>query len=495
LESAHYYNEVGVNMDLGSVSCFTFDQDGNYLFICDIGNDRVMKYDLSIPWNISSGTAAGYVDVTTPEDQPRSIFWNKAGDQLYVVGTSSDKINVFKTTSPYSVNNATYTAGDQIEISPRTSDVYNMKMSPDFTKIVYHDYYYYTREASIGSANGTISAITLPVANTNYNTSLVSAAGYGTSTMRINTSTHGVHWDHNGEFALIMGNASSYSGAAGMMQRTMEFKNHLTYDDVGYALPNATSLTRNITTDNAFGQGTSGIVVNATTSGMGSFEDSNRTGRVDGNGPLVWWAMSLGQRYTNGNGTIAITGRHYGLWGAGSDKVVSEFSNCQYNVYNNFAGPFRNKHTYSTASFTFTNGANRHGLSFKRDGTRIYTSDTNGVFYENNLSTAWNVTTIDSASTPVRSFDTGIYYRAFDIDNDGKYLWAVKDQSNELVVYELATPWDISSMILRKTLTMPVILSWSVCARNKNVTVCARDWTTSTSDDNLVMFLDYSSLD
>ena len=492
LESSHYITEHGLSQDPGAVSCFTFDQDGNYLFICDTGNDRVMKYDLSIPWNISSGTAAGYVDVTTPETTPRSIFWNKAGDQLYVVGTGTDKINVFKTTSPYSVNNATYTSGDQIEISPRTSRVYNMKMTPEFSKVVYHDYYYYTREASVGSANGTINTISLPVGNTNFNTTLVGSTGYGGSTMRNDNSRHGVHWDHNGEFALIMGTGSG--GGAGMMQRIMEFKNHLTFDDVGYALPTATTLQMNITADNAFGQGTSGVSINHTVSGQASFEASNISGKVDGGGPVVWWAMPLGRRYTNGNGTIAITGRHYGLWGAGSDKIVSEFSNCQANYYNNNAGPERNVYTYSSASFTFTNGANRHGLSFKRDGTRIYTSDVNGVFYENNLSTAWDVTTIDSASTPVRSFDTGIYYRAFDIDNDGKYLWAVLDNSTFLTVYELATPWDISSMVFRKQFSMPKVLSHSVCARNKNVTVCAKNWTTSTSDNDLVMFLDYSSL-
>lgn len=495
LEGGYYYNFFGTNLNPAQVSCFAFDQDGNHLFIADVGANYVAKYDLSIPWNISSGTAAGYVDVTAPENAPRSIFWNKAGDQLYVVGTSTDKVNVFKTTTPYSVNNATYTAGDQFDISPRVSRVYNMKMTPDFNKVVYHDYYYYTREAAIGSANGTISTIKFPVANTNHNTSLVDADGYGTSTMKVDSSQHGVMWDHNGEFCLIMGTATAYSGASGMMQRCMEFKNHLTYDDVGYALPSASNINDNIDSNNAFGQGTEATIVNPTTSGMGTFEDSNRSGRVDGAGPKVWWCMPLGRRYSNGNGTTAITGRHYGLWGAGTDKVVSEFSNCQYNVYNNFAGPFRNKHTYSTTSFTFTNGANRHGLSFKRDGTRIYTSDTNGVFYENNLSTPWLISTIDSASTPVRSFDTGIYYRGFDIDNDGKFLWAVQDSSINLHVYELTTPWDISSMVFRKEFAMPQTLAHNVCARNKNVTVCAKNWTASTPVNELVMFLDYSSLD
>jgi len=476
------------------VTHMSFADNGNVMLITDYSGDKVTKYDLATPYDICSGTPAGQVDVTTPEGTPRAAFFNKDGDELYVMGTNTDKINVFKCTTAFSVNTATYTSGDQIVITPRTSDVYDMKFTPDYSKIVYQDYYYRIREAFIGSANGTISSLSTPVGNTNYNTSLVDSDGYSTSTMRIDNSQHGVHWDHNGEFALIVGVGSSASGASGSLQRCMEFKNTLTYDDIGYGTPNATSLARNITTDNGFGQGTSGIVINPNTSGMGTFENSNRSGRVDGGGPKVWWAMPLAQRASNGNGTIAITGRHYGLWGAGSDKVVSEFSNCQYNVYNNYAGPFRNRLTYSSASFTFTNGANRHGLSFKRDGTRIYTSDTNGVFYENHLSTAWDVTTIDSASTPVGSFDTGIYYRAFDIDNDGKYLWAVIDNSKELTVYELTTPWDISSMVFRKTLNMPEELSHSVCARNKNVTVCAKDWTTSTSDDNLVMFLDYSSL-
>ena len=502
LETSHWINAFGTTLNPASVQCFTFDQNGNYLYIAESGPDIVAKYDLSVPWNISSGTAAGYVDITTPESSPRSIFWNKAGDQLYVVGTSSDKINVFKTTSPYSVNNATYTAGDQFEISPRVSDVYNMKMTPDFTKVVYHDYYYYTREAAIGSANGTINSITLPVGNTNYNTDLTQWTAYLGTSQTGDGYAKGIMWNLNGSAALSM--ARNSSTTHGMTVRYMNFPSEKFVDDYGAGGGIASNLTivneLETGTENSYGQNTDGVRFNPQiTTNLLSMEVGTRSTHKDGNGPLVWWCMPMSVNTVSGrNGGDVYGGRQFGLWNAGGDKKVDEFCIFQKSTSDSYAGPYRvysSAYNYSSSAITFTNGGNRHGLSFKRDGTKIYTSDTSGVFYENNLSTAWKIDTIDSLSTPVGSFSTGIYYRGFDIDNDGVFLFATQDSSVNLDVYELLTPWDITTMVFRVTLAFPVNLGWNVCAREKNVTVTAEDWTTSTPANQLVMFLDYSSLD
>lgn len=507
LESRFAYEFTSVNP--GSVYGFDFANEGTQMLIIDGGGDIICNYDLAVAWDIGSGTAAGQVDVTTPEGTPRSAFFNKSGDQLYIMGTNTDKINVFKCTSAFNVNTATYTTGDQIDISPRTSEVWHMRFTPDFSKVVYLDYYYYIRETAIGSSNGTIVTTQTPVANTNNNSGMCRWQAYGSPAtytyVNNDYSQKCVQWDYDGEVAFMKTYVTGTG--TGPTCRYVRFKNAFL---TSYSVVNSTNIEKYSQTLqnnlNAFGQGNSSIFSSelynegsssGSTRTLGYSNDPQGSGRMDGYGPIVVWAMPF-KIPVSPQGT---GGGHYGLWNPGSDKRIDEFTVHSYNYYQNFCGPYRtytkgtnnSKITYSSTYFTFTNGANRHGLSFKRDGSKIYTSDINGIVYENNLSTPWDISTIDSASTPVGSYDTGIYIRAFDIDNKGQYLFAVVDQSTALYVYKFGTPWDITTLSYITTVYFPVTLAWSVSARRDNVTVTARDWSL-TDYNNLVMILDFSSL-
>jgi DNA-binding beta-propeller fold protein YncE len=104
----------------------------------------------------------------------------------------------------------------------------------------------------------------------------------------------------------------------------------------------------------------------------------------------------------------------------------------------------------TTASYTqnfsvSAQGGSPHGLFFKPDGTKFYTTDYgNDSVYEYSLSSAWDIST----ASYVQAFDVSTYETApagLFFKPDGATMYHVGFLGDEVNEYTLSTPWDISS--------------------------------------------------
>lgn len=86
------------------------------------------------------------------------------------------------------------------------------------------------------------------------------------------------------------------------------------------------------------------------------------------------------------------------------------------------------------------------GFKFKPDGTRFWHSDptTTSVFYQYDLSTAWDLSTAGTASTASPTGQN--YINCFVFKTDGTKLYVLRDYSSNVILeYDVNTAWDITS--------------------------------------------------
>ena len=98
------------------------------------------------------------------------------------------------------------------------------------------------------------------------------------------------------------------------------------------------------------------------------------------------------------------------------------------------------------------------GFKFKPDGTRLWHSSPTSVsvFYQYNLSTAWDLSTAGTPSTTNLTYQRSI--KCFVFKSDGTKLYVIRDFStNTIFEYNVATAWDITS-------TLTLVTSFNVMA-------------------------------
>jgi hypothetical protein len=120
--------------------------------------------------------------------------------------------------------------------------------------------------------------------------------------------------------------------------------------------------------------------------------------------------------------------------------------------------------TGSALTTALSLGFNGRGYKFKPDGTRFWHSDnsTISVFYQYDLSTAWDLST---AGTPSTASPTGQrLIKCFVFKPDGTKLYVIRDYSTNVILeYDVATAWDITSTLtLVNTLTVLTELPSSI---------------------------------
>jgi sugar lactone lactonase YvrE len=103
--------------------------------------------------------------------------------------------------------------------------------------------------------------------------------------------------------------------------------------------------------------------------------------------------------------------------------------------------------TYDGISFSVASDATPNGLSFRPNGLSMYiTGSTTDAVYQYTLSTAWNVST----ATLLQSFSISgqeSVPHAVTFTGDGSRMFLMGQTGDDVNVYNLATPWDISTSV------------------------------------------------
>lgn len=89
----------------GSPYGLSFNNDGTRMFILGVQRDRIYQYDLSTAWDISSATYNSVnLSVVNQETNPVSLTFNNDGTNIFIVGTTNDKIISYTLSQPFDLS-------------------------------------------------------------------------------------------------------------------------------------------------------------------------------------------------------------------------------------------------------------------------------------------------------------------------------------------------------------------------------------------------------
>ena len=132
ISSASYYTSLNVSANCNNPRSLAFNDDGTKLFV--VNDTRVCRYNLSTPYNISTATYDTYVSLSNQDTSCRGISFTDNGTAMYIVGTGNDKVYKYGLSTPYDITTASY-LGISFEVSSQDTDPNDIAFNSNGTKL------------------------------------------------------------------------------------------------------------------------------------------------------------------------------------------------------------------------------------------------------------------------------------------------------------------------------------------------------------------------
>ncbi len=85
-----------------------FNNTGTKLYVIGSTGDDVNEYNLSVAWDVSTGTFVDTFSVAVQEGAPAGMAFNADGSKLYVIGFGDDEVNEYTLAVPWDVSTGTF---------------------------------------------------------------------------------------------------------------------------------------------------------------------------------------------------------------------------------------------------------------------------------------------------------------------------------------------------------------------------------------------------
>ena len=116
------------------IRAITFKTDGSRVYIAQRDHGKVIQYDLSTPWDLSSATNQVESNAFTGEENNlRNIQFSSDGTIMYLGGNGGDDINKYKLPTAWDVSTITHVTS--YSIVSQTSEMRGFKFTANFTKL------------------------------------------------------------------------------------------------------------------------------------------------------------------------------------------------------------------------------------------------------------------------------------------------------------------------------------------------------------------------
>lgn len=125
LPSANYVQNVSVSAQETAPTALTFSNDGTYMYIAGTVRDNIYRYTLSTAWNVATASLSQTFQLSAYETSVGGITFDSTGANLYVLGSSSDRVHQFNLAVAYSLATASFKQSILINTQDTTSsDLY-----------------------------------------------------------------------------------------------------------------------------------------------------------------------------------------------------------------------------------------------------------------------------------------------------------------------------------------------------------------------------------
>lgn len=91
--TAVYEKTKSFSSESSHITGFVFGRYGDYLYACDNTNDRILKYNLTTPWDVGTAAYTGQnKSVASQDTLPNKINLSISGDKMYVLGVANTRV-------------------------------------------------------------------------------------------------------------------------------------------------------------------------------------------------------------------------------------------------------------------------------------------------------------------------------------------------------------------------------------------------------------------
>jgi sugar lactone lactonase YvrE len=82
--------------------------DGTEMYLVSVFHGRIAQYSLSTPWNISTASHTRNLSVSATDAGAQSVFFVASGDIMYLLGSGNDKVYRFNLSTPWDISTASF---------------------------------------------------------------------------------------------------------------------------------------------------------------------------------------------------------------------------------------------------------------------------------------------------------------------------------------------------------------------------------------------------
>jgi len=129
---------TGNSIDIGTQDTYakgvTLSPDGTKMFVAGEGNHSVYRYDLSTAWDVGTAVYLNSYSVTDEESYVRGVVFSTAGDAMYIVGTSSDKVHKYTLGTAWDLTTVSY-SNEYVAVGTEDGHPSSLAFSSDGTKL------------------------------------------------------------------------------------------------------------------------------------------------------------------------------------------------------------------------------------------------------------------------------------------------------------------------------------------------------------------------
>jgi len=108
-------------------------EGGEYLYVADDGNELIRQWECSSPYDMSTASLLGNLNVNPQDYSPNGLALNNDGSKLYMVGNGTDTIYEYDLPTAYDVRTASLSAS--LDISTEDSIPQGMTFNNDGSKL------------------------------------------------------------------------------------------------------------------------------------------------------------------------------------------------------------------------------------------------------------------------------------------------------------------------------------------------------------------------
>ena len=116
-----------------------FKSDGTEMYMCGFTNDSIFQYDLSTPWDVSTGAYASIsFNMSATSTQPRNMYFNSTGTILFLADTlNPDKVFKFVLSTAWDITTISFSSS--LDVSAQAAKAVDVVLNADGTKMYVAD--------------------------------------------------------------------------------------------------------------------------------------------------------------------------------------------------------------------------------------------------------------------------------------------------------------------------------------------------------------------